>query len=39
VTRARQLLGFEAAVSLDEGLDRTIAWYEASRTSAPARAA
>jgi GDP-L-fucose synthase len=27
VRRAKQLLGFEAAVSLSEGLDRTIAWY------------
>jgi len=39
VTRARQLLGFEAAVSLDEGLDRTIAWYQASRAAARAQAA
>jgi GDP-L-fucose synthase len=31
VTRARELLGFEAKTSLAEGLDRTIAWYEASR--------
>jgi GDP-L-fucose synthase len=27
VRRAKQLLGFEATVSLAEGLDRTIAWY------------
>jgi GDP-L-fucose synthase len=27
VRRARELLGFEAATSLSEGLDRTIAWY------------
>ena len=25
--RARELLGFEAEVDLDEGLERTIAWY------------
>jgi GDP-L-fucose synthase len=28
VSRARELFGFSANVSLDEGLDRTIAWYE-----------
>lgn len=27
VTRARQRLGFEAAVPLEEGLRRTVAWY------------
>jgi UDP-glucose 4-epimerase len=27
VARARELLGFEANVDLDEGLERTIAWY------------
>jgi UDP-glucose 4-epimerase len=27
VDKARQLLGFEAQVELDEGLSRTIAWY------------
>jgi UDP-glucose 4-epimerase len=27
VEKARQLLGFEAEVELDEGLERTIAWY------------
>jgi GDP-L-fucose synthase len=27
VTRAKHLLGFEAATSLADGLDRTIAWY------------
>jgi GDP-L-fucose synthase len=31
VTRAQQLLDFEASVSLSEGLDRTIAWYESAR--------
>lgn len=28
-TKARELLGFEAKVELDEGLERTIAWYRA----------
>ena len=27
VAQARTLLGFEAEVDLDEGLERTIAWY------------
>jgi nucleoside-diphosphate-sugar epimerase len=27
VRQARELLGFEAKVDLDEGLERTIAWY------------
>jgi UDP-glucose 4-epimerase len=27
VVKARELLGFEAKVDLDEGLERTIAWY------------
>jgi UDP-glucose 4-epimerase len=27
VDKARELLGFEASVELDEGLERTIAWY------------
>jgi GDP-L-fucose synthase len=31
VTRARELFGFEARTTLSEGLDRTIAWYEAAR--------
>lgn len=30
-TKARELFGFETHVTLDEGLDRTIAWYEDSR--------
>ena len=34
VSRARALMGFEAAVSLEEGLDRTIAWYKAARPAA-----
>jgi nucleoside-diphosphate-sugar epimerase len=29
VQKARALLGFEAQVELDEGLERTIAWYRA----------
>ena len=29
VEKARSLLGFEARVELDEGLERTIAWYRA----------
>jgi UDP-glucose 4-epimerase len=29
VQKARELLGFEARVDLDEGLERTIAWYRA----------
>jgi UDP-glucose 4-epimerase len=31
VRRARELLGFEAEVDLDEGLERTIAWYRSRR--------
>ena len=27
VAKARELLGFEARVDLDDGLARTIAWY------------
>jgi nucleoside-diphosphate-sugar epimerase len=27
VDKARELLGFEANVELDEGLERTITWY------------
>jgi UDP-glucose 4-epimerase len=27
VQKARELLGFEARVELDEGLEKTIAWY------------
>jgi len=29
-TRARELFGFEATTALEEGLERTIAWYRAS---------
>jgi UDP-glucose 4-epimerase len=35
VDKARRLLGFEAAVDLDEGLARTIAWYR-EKLGAPA---
>ena len=35
VEKARELLGFEALVDLDEGLERTIAWYR-QRLAAPA---
>ncbi len=31
VSRARDLLGFEATVSLDEGIRRTVAWYRSVR--------
>jgi UDP-glucose 4-epimerase len=31
VEKARELLGFEAEVELDEGLERTIAWYRARK--------
>jgi UDP-glucose 4-epimerase len=33
VDKARQLLGFEAGVELDEGLTRTIAWYREKLTT------
>jgi GDP-L-fucose synthase len=36
VTRARQLLGWEARVKLPEGLERTVAWYGQSRSAARA---
>jgi len=35
VEKARELLGFEATVDLDEGLERTIAWYR-QKLAAPA---
>ena len=35
VEKARTLLGFEAGVELDEGLERTVAWYRA-KLGAPA---
>jgi UDP-glucose 4-epimerase len=36
VEKARELLGFEAGVELDEGLARTIAWYRERRAAAAA---
>jgi GDP-L-fucose synthase len=36
VTRAKQLLGFEAKTTLAEGLEKTIAWYLASRKATAA---
>ena len=33
VDKARELLGFEAKVELDEGLGRTIAWYRSRKPS------
>ncbi len=36
VTRAKELLGFEAKTSLAAGLEKTIAWYLASRKTAAA---
>ncbi|MBA2225462.1 MAG: GDP-L-fucose synthase [Thermogemmata sp.] len=36
VTRARQWLGFTARTSLEEGLEKTIAWYRAARQAAKA---
>jgi len=35
VAKAQTLLGFAAAIELDDGLERTIAWYRA-RLGAPA---
>jgi UDP-glucose 4-epimerase len=31
VTKAREVIGFEAQVELDEGLERTIAWYRSRK--------
>jgi UDP-glucose 4-epimerase len=31
--KARELLGFEATVELDDGLERTIDWYRENRPS------
>ena len=39
VSKAKQLLGFQAQVSLDEGLKRTIAWYAAQKKTRPSIAA
>jgi GDP-L-fucose synthase len=35
VTRARELLGFEAEVRLEEGLRRTIEWYREREAGKP----
>ena len=39
VDKARELLGFEAQVELDDGLERTIAWYreQLPRSGSPGR--
>jgi UDP-glucose 4-epimerase len=34
IEKARELLGFEASVELDDGLARTIAWYRAEQLAA-----
>jgi GDP-L-fucose synthase len=39
VTRAEQILGFKANVSLEDGLTRTVAWYEAERRESVRQAA
>jgi nucleoside-diphosphate-sugar epimerase len=36
ITRARQLLGYEPQVSLDQGLERTLAWYAQHIQAQPA---
>ena len=38
-SRAKELLGFEARTTLEEGLERTIAWYRAEGPGAGAEAA
>jgi len=38
VTRARERFGFSARVSLDEGLDKTVAWYDAHASTIEAEA-
>lgn len=38
VTRMKRLLDWEPPTALGEGLDRTIAWYEANKVAADARA-
>ena len=34
ISKARRLLGFEPAVSLEDGLRRTVEWYRTSRSEA-----
>jgi len=36
LTRARDLLGYEPRVSLDEGLEKTLEWYESDRVESAA---
>ena len=36
ITKARRILGYEPSVSFEEGLRKTVEWYRASRTAAPA---
>ena len=36
ISKARRLLGFEPAVSLEEGLRRTVEWYRSTRSEATA---
>jgi GDP-L-fucose synthase len=36
VTRAKKLLGWQARVTLPEGLERTVAWYQQSHSAAKA---
>jgi nucleoside-diphosphate-sugar epimerase len=33
ISKARRLLGYEPTVSLDQGLEKTVAWYRASQTT------
>jgi hypothetical protein len=37
VEKARSLLGYEAAVSFDEGIRRTVEWYNARNSAAVTR--
>ncbi len=37
ICKARQILGYEPIVPFEEGLRRTIAWYRASLSAAPAK--
>jgi GDP-L-fucose synthase len=39
VTKAKEQLGFAASTTLSEGLERTIAWYQSTRTPSSATAA
>jgi hypothetical protein len=35
LTRARELLGYEPAVSLEDGIPRAVAWFRARRAEHP----